>query len=311
MLFPVASRRLATTLASHYARTVTMGKGMARSMENVRPTEQVSGSLWGRFHASKRGYISQVELTYEMRYAEKLQKIAEKKGISVEELKKRTKEKLVNEKKAKLSPVTRVASAPSKTQTKDAAEKVIQRAQMPYDSSAPNLDNIVKMELLKNENVETITKIWNEHHSIKDCISAVIPSKVYDTLYKRSQMYPMFILPLPRESGIEFFLLQFNFHQCNFTSLLEYKTKGSEARPFLTINHFPELSDSKGIVLMKGEISDNPRMIDTSNAHFLAFALQQFYATGGERKMNLLEKFHKAPQEFDYQALVKEIESLV
>lgn len=116
---------------------------------------------------------------------------------------------------------------------------------------------------------------------------------------------------MPRESGVEFFFMQFNFHQCHFTSLLEYKAKGSEARPFLTITHFPELAESKGIVLMKGEISNEPRMIDTQNAQFLAFALQQFYATGGEAKFKLVERFHKAPHEFDYQELINEIERVV
>ena len=120
-----------------------------------------------------------------------------------------------------------------------------------------------------------------------------------------------FVVPMPRETGVEFFFMQFNFHQCHFTSLLEYKAKGTEARPFLTISHFPELADAKGIVLMKGEISDEPRRIDTQNAQFLAFILQQFYATGGERKFKLVEKFHKEPHNFDYQELMNEVERVV
>lgn len=120
-----------------------------------------------------------------------------------------------------------------------------------------------------------------------------------------------FVVPMPREQGVEFFFLQFNFHQCNFTSLLEYKTKGSEARPFLTLTHFTELEKSKGIVLMKGEINDDPRMLDTANAQFLTFALQQFYVTGGEEKLKLVEKFHKSPAEFDFQELINAVETVV
>lgn len=116
---------------------------------------------------------------------------------------------------------------------------------------------------------------------------------------------------MPREEGVEFFFLQFNFHQVNFTSLLEYKTKGSEARPFLTLTHFTELEKSKGIVLMKGEINDDPRMLDTANAQFLTFALQQFYVTGSEDKLKLVEKFHKSPAEFNFQELIKSVETLV
>lgn len=109
---------------------------------------------------------------------------------------------------------------------------------------------------------------------------------------------------MPREQGVEFFFLQFSFHQVNFTSLLEYKTKGSEARPFLTLTHFPELQKSKDIVLMKGDINDDPRMLDTGNAQFLTFALQEFYVTGGEQKLKLVEKFHNSPSEFDFQELI-------
>lgn len=53
------------------------------------------------------------------------------------------------------------------------------------------LDKIVKLELLEKENQETITKIWTEYHADKDCITAVIPKETYDTIFKRSQQYPI------------------------------------------------------------------------------------------------------------------------
>lgn len=55
---------------------------------------------------------------------------------------------------------------------------------------------------------------------------------------------------------------------------------------------------------MKGDINDDPRMLDTGNAQFLTFALQEFYVTGGEKKLQLVEKFHKSPAEFDFQELI-------
>jgi ATP synthase F1 complex assembly factor 1 len=117
---------------------------------------------------------------------------------------------------------------------------------------------------------------------------------------------------MPRDSGLEFFFLQFQSHQCNFTSLIEYKTKGEKARPFLTITHFPELAESKGIVLMKGDINDNPKkMLSASNAQFLAFALQQFYSPDNPRKLKLVERFNDLPEEFDYQELIKEMDNTI
>lgn len=117
---------------------------------------------------------------------------------------------------------------------------------------------------------------------------------------------------MPRETGLEFFFLQFQSHQCNFTSLLEYKTKGEKATTFLTITHYPELADKKGIVLMRGDINNNRKKLMTStNAQFLAFALQRFYATDDPQKLKLVELFNTLPEEFDYQELIKEMESVV
>lgn len=117
---------------------------------------------------------------------------------------------------------------------------------------------------------------------------------------------------MPRENGLEFYFLQFQEHQCHMTSLLEYKTKGEKARPFFTITHFPELAESKGIVLMRGEINDNPKkMLTASNAQFLAFALQQFYSTDNQHRLELVRLFNDVPDEFNYKELIKEMDDIV
>ncbi|KAI7902833.1 ATP11 protein-domain-containing protein [Cokeromyces recurvatus] len=256
-----------------------------------------------------RFYNTEVRpINFEAKYADKIKEIAKREGLTVEELKKKMKDEAAKKLKAS-QPIKKTIV--NETTKKASADTIASKSKLPYESSAPTLDKLVKLDLLEKETPENIEKIWNAGHANKDCITAVIPSDVYDKLYKRSQQYPMFVLPMPREEGVEFFFLQFNFHQCNFTSLLEYKTKGTEARPFLTLTHFPELQKSKGIVLMKGEINKDPRMLDTANAQFLAFALQQFYVTGGEEKLKLVEKFHKQPAEFDFQDLIKAVETLV
>ncbi|KAI8994965.1 ATP11 protein-domain-containing protein [Pilobolus umbonatus] len=252
--------------------------------------------------------VNPIKLTdLEAKYAEKIKERAKREGLTVEQLKEKIKADA--EKKAKEArPVKIAKQTPTK---KPSPETVAAKSQLPYDSSAPTLDKLVKLELLEKETPETIEQIWKAGHATKDCITAVIPTNIYDKMYERSQKYPMFVVPMPREEGMEFFFLQFNFHQCNFTSLLEYKTKGSESRPFLTITHFPELSKSKGIVLMKGDINNDPRMIDTTNAQFLAFALQQFYATGSEKNMALVEKFRTKPDEFDFQELIDAVKTMI
>ncbi|GAA5796770.1 ATP11 protein-domain-containing protein [Helicostylum pulchrum] len=288
----------------------TISRQVARNLNTYqkkvasKPFVQLEKSFINLRLGQNRFYTAQVKAAdFESKYADKIKEIAKREGLTVEELKQKIKDEAAKKMKAanpkKIDP--KIAASTAK---KASASTIAAKSQLPYDSSAPTLDKLVKLELFEKETPENIAQIWNAGHANKDCITAAIPSDIYEKLYERSQKYPMFVLPMPREQGVEFFFLQFSFHQVNFTSLLEYKTKGSEARPFLTLTHFPELQKSKGIVLMKGDINDDPRMLDTSNAQFLTFALQEFYVTGGEQKLKLVEKFHKSPAEFDFQELI-------
>ncbi|GAA5812718.1 hypothetical protein MFLAVUS_006176 [Mucor flavus] len=287
----------------------TISRQVARNLNtyqkkvSAKPFVQLEKSFINLRLGQNRFYTAQVKTAdFESKYADKIKEIAKREGLTVEELKQKIKDEAT--KKMKAAQPKKIEPKIASTVTKASASTIAAKAQLPYDSSAPTLDKLVKLELFEKETPENIAQIWNAGHANKDCITAAIPSDIYEKLYERSQKYPMFVLPMPREQGVEFFFLQFSFHQVNFTSLLEYKTKGSEARPFLTLTHFPELQKSKDIVLMKGDINDDPRMLDTGNAQFLTFALQEFYVTGGEQKLKLVEKFHNSPSEFDFQELI-------
>ncbi|KAJ2878377.1 hypothetical protein IWW38_006337 [Coemansia aciculifera] len=118
---------------------------------------------------------------------------------------------------------------------------------------------------------------------------------------------PMFVLPLPREGqGVEFFLLQFEFHQVHFTSLAEYKARGSQARPVLTLTHYTDLAEEHGVVLMRGELDAEIASFDVENAQLLAMLLQLFYVSGGPEKRRLVETFNQRPSEFDYTQVMEE-----
>ncbi|KAJ2082202.1 hypothetical protein H4R24_001772 [Coemansia sp. RSA 988] len=177
-------------------------------------------------------------------------------------------------------------------------------------SSAKSLDQIMRIDLLSDKSVEDIGEIWTRYHATKDMISAAIPSSTYRELLSVAQKNPLFVLPLPRSEGIEFFFLQFDYHQVHFTSLLEYKTNTMHARPFLTLTHYTDFIDSKGLVLMRGEIDSEARLIDTQNAQYLALQMQQFYVTGGPTKRSLLEQFNQNPEQFDYNKLIEAAEKL-
>lgn len=81
----------------------------------------------------------------------------------------------------------------------------------------------MKIELLQDKTADEIKEIWIQYHKQKDVLVATIPTETYNSLTERSKEFPLFILPLPRSQGFEFFLLQFASNTVHFTPLLCYQ----------------------------------------------------------------------------------------
>lgn len=85
------------------------------------------------------------------------------------------------------------------------------------------LNDIMKVDLLQDKTADEIKGIWLQYHKEKDVLVATIPAETYNLLNERSKQYPIFIFPLPRSQGFEFFLLQFAGNTVHFTPLLCYQ----------------------------------------------------------------------------------------
>ncbi|KAJ3222305.1 hypothetical protein HK099_002455 [Clydaea vesicula] len=198
---------------------------------------------------------------------------------------------------------------------KSFSERQKRRLSNKGDGNVVKLDTIVNLEKLKMESKDSIEAIWNQYHQSKEgFLSGVLTKEFFEKLINTSKQFPMFIIPLPREQGYEFFYLQFEGNRTFFTSLLEFKTKQENAKPYLVLTNFTELKDTKNIVLMQGEIDvgeiNGKQKLTNIEAQTLVYQMQNFYVIGGEKKIRLLEKFHKTPNEFDYQELLDEAERL-
>lgn len=55
----------------------------------------------------------------------------------------------------------------------------------------PQLDKMMKVELLVNKSADEITQIWKTYHSDKDSVCAIIPAKQYDEMMSTAQDCPM------------------------------------------------------------------------------------------------------------------------
>ncbi|KAK6509097.1 hypothetical protein TWF481_003860 [Arthrobotrys musiformis] len=215
------------------------------------------------------------------------------------------------------SPSTPSASPPTPSQSKP--------PQIPKSANQKSLDSIIDTSKILLHDPKEIEYIWRARHlSDKNSLCAVIPHETYLRIEKSAKKHPMFILPLPRaDQGIELHFLQWQFSSPTtvnvmFTSLIEYKLRGEFASPHTTVTHHLDISEEKGIVLLQGSVVEN-RGVSVEEAKWLLMALQKFYGAeegvggaGGEvgRRRELMRLFSEGRQEFDVQALIKEVETI-
>ena len=77
---------------------------------------------------------------------------------------------------------------------------------------------------------------------------------------------------------------------------------GSAAAPHLILTHYTELLDSKGIVLVRGDILQ-PIALDALNAVSLMSNCHEFYTNRGQ-KGAFVHAFNHRQQEFDYKKML-------
>ncbi|GLH10948.1 Uncharacterized protein GBIM_15827 [Gryllus bimaculatus] len=169
------------------------------------------------------------------------------------------------------------------------------------------LSDVMKLDLIQDMSAEEISKIWETHFKDKDGISATIPVEVYKVIYQRGAKFPVFVLPLPRGQGYEFFLCQVERDEVHFTSLINYQAHKENAPECLTIVHYTEL-EGKGIILMRGEF--NKDVINAREALCLANQFQLYYGNTDEKRLKLLERLNCNPNDFKHMDLIAELECL-
>lgn len=171
-----------------------------------------------------------------------------------------------------------------------------------------SLESIMKTDLLKDKSNEDVQFIWTEHFKNKNAVSGVIPAATYDKLHGNSLKYPMFLFALPRDKGYEFIVVQFAGHEAHFTPLINYQAYQENAPECLTVVHYPDLKEERGIVLMQGEY--NKDLLNAFEAQCLVNQVQMYYGGFDKVKMDLLETFHKSPEKFKHQDLIDQLEHL-
>ena len=77
--------------------------------------------------------------------------------------------------------------------------------------------------------------------------------ETYKIMQERFKEFNTFLFPLPRDMGYEFIVVQFLGHEAHFSTLINYQAHKENAPECLSMVHYTELAEEKGIVLMVGE----------------------------------------------------------
>lgn len=175
-------------------------------------------------------------------------------------------------------------------------------------SGEKSLEKIMKVDLLRDKTPEEITEIWTKYFSKQEKICAVIPVETYKVMQQRFNEFKTFLFPIPRKNGYEFVMVQFLNNEAHFTTLINFQAHKENAPECLSMVHYTELMEEKGIVLMVGEYDKDT--LDAREAKCLADQVEIYYSKPTDSRKKMMQNFKTRPMYFDHNDLIKEFHSI-
>lgn len=166
-----------------------------------------------------------------------------------------------------------------------------------FPGIARRLEDIVKLELLKDEEPARVSAIWDSYHDNKPALAGTrLDSSEYEQLWERACESPAFVFPIRRDGGHFMLYCQFAKAERMFvlTYLEEYRTNPQLAQSWASVHLFDELLDTKAIALIRAEVSPD-RLTETEAEHLLLL-IRRYYATSSYDRV---WTFNHAERHFD------------
>lgn len=195
-------------------------------------------------------------------------------------------------------------------------------------TSPTKLSEVMRMEDLADKSAEEVAQIWLAYHGDpqatpsgeppanppagnKQRVGMVLSAAEWSIMQENAKKSPMFVMPLAKAGasdgqGLNYvtLLVQQQLPFTLITSLEEFKLYGAGAPAAMTITHYPELVDSKGVVLARGDIV-NDKMLNPGEARAVMQLLRAFYTDADDYKMVM--EFNHHPALFDWDKLLKKL----
>ncbi|KAI8477000.1 MAG: ATP11 protein-domain-containing protein [Monoraphidium minutum] len=173
-------------------------------------------------------------------------------------------------------------------------------------ASPTKLEEIMHVDALHDKTADEIEQIWLEFHQdpTQRRVADVMGADEFKIVQARARTSPMFVLPLSKPGGFVTLLLNCQGHLALLTSVEEYKRFGAGAPPHMTITHYTELLDTKGLVLTRGDVI-NDAVVTLPEARTLLQLVRAFYTD--PEAYRLVYQFNHEQERFSFDALLAQL----
>eukprot|EP00268_Persea_americana_P066827 TRINITY_DN9140_c0_g1_i11.p1 TRINITY_DN9140_c0_g1~~TRINITY_DN9140_c0_g1_i11.p1 ORF type:complete len:249 (-),score=46.68 TRINITY_DN9140_c0_g1_i11:150-896(-) len=167
------------------------------------------------------------------------------------------------------------------------------------------LESIIDVERAKHCSPEDLISIWDDYHLGRGHVSASMKGQLYHLLEQRAIPCRHFVIPLWRGSGYTTMFVQVQMPYMLFTGLEDYKARGTQAAPYFTVTYYKEFSESKDVVLIRGDVVFTSKLSD-EEARWLLETAQSFYFN--DVRYKLVERFNKETRDFEFKDVLQALE---
>ncbi|KAF8101007.1 hypothetical protein N665_0212s0047 [Sinapis alba] len=167
------------------------------------------------------------------------------------------------------------------------------------------LDSIMDLERAKTKSPEELTSIWDDYHLGRGHIGITMKAQLYRLLEQRAAECRYFVIPLWRGNGYVTMFAQVEAPHMIFTGLEDYKARGTQAAPYLTSTFYTELSETKDLVFIRGDVVFTSKLTD-GEAKWIMETAQSFYLN--DTRYKLLERFNKLTHDFEFKDVLQALD---
>lgn len=89
------------------------------------------------------------------------------------------------------------------------------------------------------------------------------------------------------------------------TGLEDYKARGTQASPYITVSYYTGFAESKDLVLIRGDVVFTSKLTDTE-AKWLLETAQSFYLN--DVRYKLVERFNKETRDFEFKDVLQALD---